>query len=219
MSNPIRLLLADDHTLVRSTLADYLGREPDLDVVGCGANADDAVGLAIVHKPDVVLMDIDMPGLSSFDAARAIRMRVPAAAVVFLSAFIHDRYIDEALALQSRGYVTKSETPEQLIDAVRIVGQGGVYLSPDVRERIIVDEAGQLRLASRGSTRTSLLTPREIEVLRYIARGMSQKEIAATLNVSPKTVSFHSTSLMNKLDIHDRVELARYAIREGLAMP
>lgn len=219
MTKPIRVLLADDHTLVRSTLADRLDREPDLEVVGCGANADDAVGLAIVHQPDVVLLDIDMPGLSSFDAARAIRMRVPTATIVFLSAFAHDRYIDEALALQSRGYVTKSETPEQLVEAVRVVARGGVYLSPDVRERIVVDEEGHLRVNGRGSTRTSLLTPREIEVLRYIARGMSQKEIAATMNVSPKTVSFHSTSLMKKLDIHDRVELARYAIREGLAKP
>jgi DNA-binding NarL/FixJ family response regulator len=112
--------------------------------------------------------------------------------------------------------VTKGEPPEVVLSAVRTVAGGGVYFSPQVQERLVVDSTG-VHLAAEGATRASTLTSREMEVLRYIARGLSKKDIAAIMHLSVKTVDNHSTSLMSKLNIHDRVELARYAIREGLA--
>lgn len=216
MSQPITVLLADDHSLVRDTLAGWLGRTGEFRVVSGVGSADDAVAEAIRLKPDVILMDIDMPGRSCFDAARTIKARVEDVSLIFLSAFSHDRYIQEALAVEAAGYLTKSEPPEVVSRAIRSVVGGGVYFSEEVQERVIIDEKGA-RLGGDGKTRASLLTPRELEVLRYIARGMSKKEAAGIMHVSVKTVDHHCASLMNKLDIHDRVELARFAIREGLA--
>lgn len=218
MNRPIRVILADDHALVRSTLAAWMRGTSDLSVVSEVRVADDAVTECIRLTPDVLVLDIDMPGLSAFDAARTITSRCPGTRIVFLSAFLHDRYIEEALAVGASGYVTKGQPPQAVADAVRTAAAGGTYFSPEVQARLIVDTDG-IRLAGQPHTKFSTLTPRELEVLRYIARGMSKKEIAETIHLSVKTVDNHSTSLMNKLDIHDRVELARFAIREGLAEP
>jgi DNA-binding NarL/FixJ family response regulator len=215
-ARPIRVLLADDHTLVRESLSERLNREPDITVVAKAPDADQAIVMAKAHTPDVVLMDIDMPGLICFDAAERIMALLPSARIVFLSAFFNDRYIEQALRIRARGYVTKREPPECVIAAVRQVVDGGVYFSDDVRSRMIVDDQ-EVHLAQAGMTRSSTLTPRELEVLRYIARGMSKKEIATTMSISVKTIENHCGSLMTKLEIHDRVALARYAIREGLA--
>lgn len=216
MPDRIRILLVDDHDLVRGMLAGRLEREPDMTVVGGVATADEALGLAVTAQPDVVLMDVDMPGMLCFDAAREVRRRCPVTRVVFLSAFFHDRYIAQALDVQAWGYVTKSEPEESLVRAVRKVAAGVAYFSPEVQARMVLDSHGP-RLARAGCTRAATLSAREVEVLRYLARGMSKKEIGSTLHLSANTVNRHATSLMTKLDIHDRVELARYAIREGLA--
>jgi DNA-binding NarL/FixJ family response regulator len=210
------VLLVDDHALVRDTLAERLGQEPDLEVVGGACDAAEAMDLAFERRPDVVVMDVDMPGLACFEAARDIRSRLPKTRVLFLSAFSNDRYIEQALATKASGYITKNEPPQAVIEAIRAVYRGTVYFSPRVQARLTVDEAN-VTLAKPGDTRASTLTPRELEVLRYLARGMSKKEIAQTMHLSVKTVDTHSGNLMNKLDIHDRVELARFAIREGLA--
>lgn len=190
--------------------------EPDIEVVGRTENADRAVPEAIRLEPDIVLMDIDMPGRICFEAARAIQDRCPQIRIIFLSAFFHDRYIEQALEVLAAGYVTKGEPPETVIEAIRAVASGRSYFSTDVQDRLVVDPKG-LRLAHKKRSRASTLTPKELEVLRYIARGLSQKQIAATMHRSEKTVHNHCTQLMAKLDIHDRVELARFAIREGLA--
>ncbi len=212
----IRVLLADDHMLVRDVLSERLNREPGITVVAKAVDAEQAVNLSGTHRPDVVLMDIDMPGLICFDAAERIMTLLPATRIVFLSAFFNDRYIEQALRIKARGYVTKREPPEVVIAAVRQVAAGGVFFSDDVRARMIVD-VDDVRLADEPTTRNSTLTPRELEVLRYIARGLSKKEIASTMSISVKTIENHCGSLMTKLGIHDRVVLARYAIREGLA--
>lgn len=213
---PITVLIADDHAMFAQTLADWLGATADTRVVGIVGRTEDAINQAVEHTPDVVLMDIDMPGLICFEAAEIIAQRCPSCAVIFVSAFAHDDYIEQALAVQAAGYVTKSEPPESVAAAIRAVVSGGAYFSPEVQSRIIVDSAGA-RLAQPRRTRLSLLTARQRDVLRYLARGLSKKQIADTLCVSVKTVEAHTTRLMDKLAIHDRVELARFAIREGLA--
>ena len=218
MTKPITVLLADDHALVRDTLSSWLKDTGDITVVGEVASADEALAVAVREKPDIVIMDIDMPGLLAFDAVRTIRTRSPKTRIIVLSGFFNDRYIEEALRSEASGYLTKGETPESVVRAIRTVAGGGAYFSPEVQSRIVVDNGGA-RLAETGKTRASTLTPRELEVLRYIARGLSKKDIAAIMHLSVKTVDNHSTSLMTKLNIHDRVELARYAIREGLAEP
>ncbi len=218
MKRRIAVLLADDHSLIRESLKARLETEPDLTVVASVPNADEAITEAIRLQPSIVLMDIDMPGLSAFEATKIIKARSDRTRVIFLSAFFHDRYIEEALEAGASGYLTKGESPESVIDAVRKVSAGGTCFSADVQARIVVDSQG-LRLATRAQTRTATLTRREMEVLRYLARGMPKKQVAQIMHLSVKTVERHSDRLMNKLDIHDRVELARFAFREGLAEP
>ncbi len=212
----ITVLMADDQPVVRSPLANWLRNTGDIKVIGEVGSADEAVTIAIRERPDVVLMDIDMPGLLVFDAVRTIKSRSPRTRVIVLSGFFNDKYIEEALSAEASGYVTKGESTDAVVAAVRAVANGGAYFSPQVQERLIIDANG-VRLDSDMATRSSTLTSRELEVLRYIARGLSKKDIAAIMHLSVKTVDNHSTSLMAKLNIHDRVELALYAIREGLA--
>ncbi len=216
MKSPIRIVLVDDHALVRESLSQLLAGEEDLQIVRTANNAEDAIRAAFETKPDVILMDIDMPGLICFDAADQILRMVEHVRIIFLSAFFHDHYIEQALKVKARGYITKSEPPAKVIEAVRQVAAGRVYFSPEVRARIVAGD-GDVKLAGAEQTRAGTLSEREVEVLRYLARGLSKKEIAATMHVSVKTVEGHAQKVMDKLDIHDRVELARFAIREGLA--
>src|SRR3954471_17664621 len=216
---PITVLLADDHALVREALANWLRAAGDMKVLGEVGSADEAVAISVRERPSVVLLDIDMPGLLAFDAVRTIRSRSPETRIIMLSGFFNDRYIEDALAAEASGYITKSEPPQAVLKAIRTVAAGGVYFSPEVQARIVVDSNGARLATGEGVTRAATLTPRELEVLRYIARGLSKKDIAGIMHLSVKTVDNHSTSLMTKLNIHDRVDLARYAIREGLAEP
>lgn len=217
MNRQISVLLVDDHALVRETLANWLRAAGDINVVAEVGSADEAVAEAIRHKPDVIVSDIDMPGLQVFDAIKTIKSRSPKTRVLVLSAFWHDRYIEEALGVEAAGYITKGESPEVVTKAIRLAAQGGTYFSPEVQSRIVVDSDGVKLGKEGGATRAATLTPREMEVLRYIAKGLSKRQIAEIMHLSVKTVDNHSTSLMNRLNIHDRVELTRYAIREGLA--
>lgn len=216
MTASISILLVDDHAMVRRLLGQRLEAEPDMTVVAAVGNADEAITEAIRLKPDIILMDIDMPGLSCFDAAGTIHRQCCDSRIIFLSAFFHDRYIEQAMAVRAWGYITKNEPEDSVLKAIRKVSAGIAYFSPEVKARIVVDSQGA-RLASQGRSRASSITEREMEVLRYLARGMAKKEIARTMHISVNTVNRHTTSLMSKLDIHDRVELARYAIREGLS--
>jgi len=215
---PISVLIADDHTLMRETLASWLGANPGFVVVASVASADDAAAQAGKLKPDVVLLDIDMPGLNSFEAARMIRSQSRETRIVFLSAFTNDRYIDLALQVEASGYITKRESPAAVVNALQAVATGVAYYSPEVRERIVISPKGA-RLAAQPKSRVATLSQRELDMLRYVARGLSKKEIAQIAHLSDKTVGRHVANIMNKLDMHDRVELARFAIREGLAEP
>jgi DNA-binding NarL/FixJ family response regulator len=216
MKSPIRVLIVDDHELVRAALRERLQREPKLEVVGEAATAEEAVDEVARLRPDIVLMDIDMPGMTSFSAAEQIHRIRPDTRIIFLSAYFHDRYIEQALAVKARGYLTKRESPTAVVAAILEVMAGGACFSEEIRSRIVLDPKG-VKLTSDSKSRASTLTARELEVLRYLAHGLAKKEIAKTMHISVKTVDRHSVNLMNKLDIHDRVELARFAIREGLA--
>ncbi len=210
------VLLVDDHALVRQMLQERLEREPSISVVGTAANADDAIEAARRHRPDIIVMDIDMPGLVCFDAARQIIAERPETRFVFLTAYSHDHYIEEALRIGAYGYLTKDEPPDRVAAAVRAVARGEASFSDEVRARIVIDSK-RTRLGAARHTRLSSLSTREIETLRYISRGLPMKEIAILMGVGRRTAEKHSENLMRKLDIHDRVELARFAIREGVS--
>jgi len=218
MTESIKVLLVDEHAMLRNTLRHCLQESDDIDVTGVAGDAGDALDLFAQTDVDVVVMDIDMPGLLCFEAARDIRKHRRQCQVVFLSAFFNDRYIDDALACGALSYLTKEESPDILATAIRNAARGGSYFSPHVRARLVISEGGQVTLnPKKGRTRVSQLTDRELEVLRYLAREMAKKEIASLIRRSYATVDKHAENLMNKLGIHDRVELTRYAIREGLA--
>ncbi len=218
MNDLIRVVLADDHTLVRQSLSRLLNEHADMQVTADVGSADEAVEACL--RPgstvDVVLLDIDMPGIAAFDAARTIIARCPGAKVIFLSAFTHERYIQAALACGAMGYLCKTEPPEKVIKAIRSVAAGQSYFSPEVQSRLVVDSSG-VHLEVKPTMQN--LTPRELEVLTYIAKGLSKKEIANLMHLSVKTVENHTANVMGRLDIHDRVQLTRLAIREGLIEP
>lgn len=211
----VSVVLADDHTLVRTALAQMLMATSSVVVAADVPTTDEAIDACIRHQPSVVVLDIDIPGVDAFEAARIIRSRCPRTNVLFLSAFAQDRYIEAALAVGALGYITKGEMPERAIEAILTVATGKVYFSKEVQQRIVICEDGP-RLKVEATTRASTLTPREIEVLRYIAKGMSKKDVARVMHLSVKTVENHTANIMRRLDIHDRVELARFAIRERI---
>ncbi len=215
MTAPTRIMLVDDHAMVRQALAASL-RGAGVVVEAEAGDAGSAMEMALRLKPDIVLMDIDMPWMICFDAARTMLAALPQTRLVMLSAFSHDHYISQALSVRARGYVTKRAGVAEVLEAVRAVAAGGTYFSPEVEARLILGDDG-VRLDGADATRASTLTARELEVLRYIARGLAKKEIARTMYLSVKTIENYTARLMDKLDIHDRVELTRYAIREGLA--
>lgn len=215
MSGSITAVLADDHTLVRETLARWFEALPDVRILARVGDADEAVTAALHHRPDVVVLDIDMPGRDCFDAAETISRALPPTRIIFLSALVHDCYIERALAVRAAGYLSKGSPPEVLAAAIRGATSGHVYFSPEVQERIIVDCHGP-RLARPTTTRGNSLSTRELEVLRHVARGLTRKEIARRMCLSPDTVHAHTANLMRKLNVHNRIELATFAVREGL---
>jgi DNA-binding NarL/FixJ family response regulator len=218
MTSPIRVMLVDDQALFRESMTARLEREDDLQVVATAPDAREGLEAIGRCEPDVVLLDIRMPGMSCFDAAERMRLLIPRLHVAFLSGYWNDQYIDQALAAGAAGYLTKSQSSDEVVEAVRGIARGERRYSREVQARLVFDQA-QPRLPHAAQSRLSRLTPREKQVLRCISEGLSKREIAKVMHISPKTVAAHSTNLMMKLDIHDRVELARFAIREGLLQP
>ena len=218
-TTPVRILIADDHVLLADSVAERLSKETDFEVLARVYNTADAINAASELKPDTILMDIDLPGESSFEAVSEIKAHQPSTQVIYLSAFSKDHYIQSALKSGCSGYLTKDEPIDNVIDAIRSVANHGSYYSPAVRERLIVDPEKGLVLDPTTETKLESLTDREIEVLRYLAMGKSKKDIAEIMHRSVKTVDSHVHNLMGKLGIHDRVALSRYAIREGIIEP
>jgi DNA-binding NarL/FixJ family response regulator len=217
VGEPITVVVADDHALVRDMLCDQFASN-GFDVAACTGRTDEAMALVARIRPDILILDIDMPGPNAFHVAARIHDLSPTTKVLFLSGFVHDRYVQQALACEASGYLTKSEPPGAVVRAVRKIVGGAAQYSAEVADRIVIGEGGA-HLAPRRQSRADLLTSREREVLQYVARGLLQKQIARRMGVSVKTVQAHVANLMEKLDIHDRVELARFAIREGFVEP
>lgn len=218
MSQRIRLVLADDHACLRGAMAEMLTRSNEFEVVAEISDAAAAVAAARSHRPDLVVLDVDMPGQSSFVAAKEIQAVSEPPRVVFLSGYCSDRYIREAMAVRAAGYITKTESTERLLEALKRVASGATYFSPDVEQRLTA-EMGTGHNGTATKQITASLTDREVEVLGHIARGLSKREIAKLLFLSPRTVERHVANTMAKLDIHDRVGLARFAIRERMVEP
>ncbi len=204
-SRPIRVLCVDDHAFLVAGLRARLDIEPGMEFVGHLETADDIVAHVRRTRADVVLMDIEMPGADVFEAIHDLRHRCPDVRAILLSAHVRDRYLDTAFSSGAWGYLTKGDSPDEVIDGIRRVARGESVVSPEVMAR-----------KQPGGTKIARLTVREKQILRMIANGMSRIEIAERLCRSPMTIDNHRKSILKKLDIHDRVELVRYAIAEGL---
>jgi two-component system response regulator NreC len=213
----IRLLLVDDHAVVRSGLKMLLENERDVEILGEASSAAEAIESAVRLKPDVILMDIGLPDLSGIDATREIKKRVPEVAIVALTIHEDEEYFFKMLESGASGYVPKRAAPEELLTAIRAAANGQVYLYPSLAKLLVRDFLDGGR--ATGQQTTSDLTDREQEVLTYLAEGASNEEIAASLVISPKTVARHRENIMRKLNLHSRAELVRYAIRKGIIKP
>jgi two-component system, NarL family, response regulator NreC len=209
----IRVLLTDDHTLFRQGIRNLLSCEPDIEVVGEAADAFQAVSSAQQLRPDVVLMDIGMAGMSSFEATRQIRKQRLETKIIFLSMYDDEDYLAECVDIGASGYVLKDSPSEQLVTAIREVHRGGSYLSPRLLTRLVDGFRVQGRDAVR-QPRFGTLTKREREILKMLAEGKSVKEIATGFDLSVKTVEAHKFNLMRKLDIHNKAQLVQYAIQK-----
>jgi len=211
----IKCLLVDDHTLFRQGVHRLLDSESDIEVVGESPDAGDAVEKARELRPDIVLMDIGMPGLSSFEAARNIRKNRPETKVLFLTMYEDEDYLVQCLEVGAAGYVLKDTPSTQLVTAVRDVYKGGKYLSSQVLSKLVEDFRARVHDAKL-RPRIATLTPREREILKLLAEGNSVKEIAVLLALSVKTVEAHKFNLMRKLDIHNKAQLVTYAIQKKI---
>jgi len=214
VSDKVRVLIADDHTIVRSGVRLLLQAEPDIEVVGEALNGDEAVALAASLRPDVVLMDIAMPGMGGLEATRQIKARFPEMHVLVLTMHRSDEYFFEMLKAGASGYVLKGAETNELIGAIRAVARGEVFLYPTMAKQLLQDYLNRLKEGAGLSQPT--LTPREREILRLLAEGYSNKEIAERLIVSPSTIHSHRTNLMRKLNLSSRHDLIRYARERGL---
>jgi two-component system response regulator NreC len=213
VSRPIRVLLCDDHALFRAGLTALLREQTGVDVVGESEDGQAAVEDVERLRPDIVLMDIEMPRLNGFEATRRIASTHPDVRVLILTMYVEEELVARCLEAGSRGYVLKDVPVSQLVYAIQAVASGERYLSPAAVDKVI-DDGGHL--ITRARTSYDLLTAREREVLKLLADGLSIKEIAVRLGRSVKTVEVHKYNLMRKLDVHHRAGLVRYAIAHRL---
>ena len=212
---PIRILLADDHTVVRDGLRALLEKQPDMTVVAEASDGRDSIRLAEEQSPDVVVMDIGMPSLNGIEATRRILAANPRTAVVMLSMHQDESYVLRSLKAGAKGYLLKDSLRGDVIDAIRAVAQGRSFLTRKVRLMLQEDYVRQME--SRGLEDSyDLLTDREREVLHMVAEGKSNKEVAGLLNISPTTVETHRTHIQEKLGLHSVAELVLYAVRKGI---
>ena len=212
MSDPIRVLIADDHIIVRSGLRLLLEAEPDIEVVGEALEGGEALNLVEKHLPDVVLMDIAMPGMNGLEATRQIKASWPQVNVLVLTMHRSDEYFFEMLKAGASGYILKGAETSDLIHAVRVVGRGEVFLYPTIAQKLVKD---YLNLVQWGEESGSSLSSREKEILRLLGEGYSTKEIAEELVISQSTVHTHRSNLMTKLGLSNRRELIQYARQRG----
>lgn len=213
MTARIRILVADDHAIVREGVHQLLSQEPDIEVVGEAADGAQAVDLARKLRPDLVLMDIGMPGMNGLEATRVLKAEQPQTDVLVLTMQEGEDYFFRLLQAGASGYVLKGAGSAELLSAIRAVRQGGVYLNPTMTKKVLGDV---LKRPEQARAASDPLTPREREVLKLIADGMTNREIADELVLSLSTVQTHRLHIMEKLNLHNRTELVKYAIRRGL---
>jgi two-component system, NarL family, response regulator NreC len=212
---PIRILLADDHTVVRKGLRLLLESQPGFHVIADAANGREAVVMAEEHRPDVVVMDVAMPTLNGIEAARQISARLPQTAVVFLSMHSDEGYVLKALKAGARAYLLKDSAEQDLINAVIAVSEGKAFFSPAISKMLVEDYMRQMQERKLEDS-YELLTTREREVLQLLAEGKNNKEVAGVLNLSLYTVETHRSNIFQKLNLHSGAELILYAIRKGV---
>jgi two-component system, NarL family, response regulator NreC len=213
--NPIRILLADDHTVVRKGLRMLLEGQAGFSVIADAADGREAVALAEKHTPDVVVMDVAMPSLNGIEAARQILTKVPQTAVVFLSMHSDEAYVLKALKAGARAYLLKDSAEYDLINAIRAVNEGKAFFSPAISKMLVEDYMRQMREREVEDS-YELLTTREREILQLLAEGKNNKEVATILNLSLYTVETHRSNIFQKLNLHSSAELILYAVRKGV---
>jgi DNA-binding NarL/FixJ family response regulator len=221
MTTPVRIVVADDHEVVRSGFAALLGTQPDFSVLGTAADGAAAVRMCVTLSPDVVLMDVRMPGVDGIEATRQLMAGGgdPLPRVLILTTFDLDEYVFDALRAGASGFLLKDVTAERLFDAVRVVAAGEALLAPAVTRKLIGEFT---RLRSRASVPGPVLaslTPRETEVLRLVAEGLSNTEIAVRLVVTEETVKTHVSHILSKLGLRDRTQAVVVAYESGLVVP
>lgn len=219
----ITVLIADDHPLLREGLVRILAMEPGIKVVGEAGNGPEAVAKVAELEPDVVLMDISMPGGGGLAATRAISEQHPDVGIIILTIHDDEQYLYELVRAGAKGYLVKDSEPQRVVDAIHQVHSGGSYLPPDLMEKVL-GEFRRLRdggpgpsLRDRPKVGAEALTARELEILQHIVEGHSNAEIAQSLFISEKTVKNHITNILRKLDLSDRTQAAVFALRHGLA--
>ena len=213
MVRPMRILIADDHGIVRSGLRMLLENQPDVEVIAEAGDGAEARDVAIRERPDLAILDVKMPKLTGLQATREIKEQAPEVSVLILSMYDDERYLFEALKAGASGYVLKAQADTELLDAIHAVERGEPFLTPEAQRALIKDVLGE------GSVRDEELTPREQEVVKLVAEAHTNKQIAEILHLAEKTVENHRSNAMRKLGMRDRVELVRYAIRRGLIEP
>jgi NarL family two-component system response regulator LiaR len=211
---PIRVLLADDHAIVRSGVRALLATEPDIEVISEASNGAEAVAQAEAVRPDVILMDLVMPGLSGIEATRQITANLPGTRVLVLTSFAADEDVFPAIKAGAFGYLLKDSSPEELVRAIHQVHRGEPSLEPSIARKVLL-ELSQSRKEQQPLTEDPL-TAREVEVLRLVALGYSNKDIAAKLSISELTVRTHVSSILSKLHLASRTQAALYALQKGI---
>jgi DNA-binding NarL/FixJ family response regulator len=213
--NSIRVLIADDHAIVRDGVRALLALSEDIAVVGEAANGQQAVELARTLAPDVILMDIAMPGLGGLEATIEIRKDNPQAKILVLTQYEDREYIRRFLKAGVSGYVLKKAAGSELTSAIRAVSRGGLVLDPDVAREAMREQVGPAT-SGQAADPYDTLTDREKQVLKLVAEGHSNKEVAGLLDISVKTAMSHREHIMQKLDLHSRTDLIRFAIQQGV---
>lgn len=212
-----RVLIVDDHPLVRSGLRSLLERSGEFNVVGEGSDGYEAIELATLHTPDVILLDVAMPRLNGTDAAQYIREKLPLAGVIMISMHADESYVLRALKSGARGYLLKASPESEVLSAIRAVAAGQAYFSPAITKILVEEYVSEMH--RRGVEDSyDLLTFREKEILQLLVSGKSNREVSATLNLSVATVETHRSNIFQKLHVHNLPELVLYAVRKGLVV-
>lgn len=217
----IRVVIADDHPLLRQGLVKILSMEPDMEVVAEAQDGEEVLQHVADQRPDIVLMDINMPKGGGLNATREISRRWPEVGVIVLTIYDEEQYLYELISAGARGYLLKDSEPARVVEAIRQVHQGGSFVPPDLMNKVLgqfrrLHSAETVGVPRRARTGSPALTEREREILQLIVDGRSNAEIAAALFISEKTVKNHVTNLLRKLGLEDRTQAAVYALRHGL---